>query len=487
MNNIVTIIGSGFGGIAAALRAKKKGFDVIIIERNNNIGGKAQLFKDDLFLFDAGPTIITAPYLFEELFNLFGKKLNDYIYFKEIKHLYKFCFFDETSLKYCNKLTTTQNNIKFISKNDLQNYTKLLFISQNFFDLCFKLFSNKPFTKLYQMLKCMPNFVKVKCYKSYFSLINILMRNHKLKQIFYIYPLLLGGNPYTVSCLYSLILYLELKWGIHFPYGGIGNLIQQLELLMREEGIKIYTGVSVKTIIKNTTKSISVILNNKHYINSNYIISNIEPKHLYKNIINGFKNKLVRKKKLYDLNYSFGLFILFFGVNCFYSNISHHTIFFNNTCTKALKNIFYKQYINKKNICIYLHHPNKTDHFCKSSTFYALIPVPNLKLFNNWSLYECEAFVQYILTILDSNLLPKFKQHINTCFYITPTFFKERYFSTFGCGFSISPNLNQIAWFRFHNKSEKIKNLYLVGAGTHPGAGIPGVLLSAKIIDKLII
>lgn len=484
MNNIITIIGSGFGGIAAALRAKKKGFDVIIIERNKNIGGKAQLFKDDHFIFDAGPTIITAPYLFEELFNLYGKKLNDYIYFTEIKNWYKFCFFDKTSFNSCNNLTKTKNTIKKFAQNDIENFTKLLFISQSFFDICFKIFSNKPFTNLYQFVKCMPHFVKLKGYKSYFALINLFIRNNKLKQIFSIYPLLIGGNPYTVSCLYSLILYLERKWGIHFPNGGIGTLIQKLELLMREEGIKIYTGVSVKKIVTHKKKAISVLLTNNHYIKSNYIISNIEPKHLYKNLIT---NNLFTKPILYDFNYSFGLFILFFGVNCFYSNISHHTILFNNNYTDSLKNVFYKQYFNNKNICIYLHHPNQTDHCCKQSTFYALIPVPNLIFYKTWSPFECEAFVQYILTILDANLLPKLKKNILTCFYITPTFFKERYLSTFGCGFSLSPNLNQIAWFRFHNKSENIKNLYLVGAGTHPGAGIPGVLLSAKIIDKLII
>ncbi|CAA3707752.1 phytoene desaturase family protein [Candidatus Portiera aleyrodidarum] len=486
MKNIIVIIGSGFGGIAAALRAKKKGFDVIIIERNKNIGGKAQIYKDNNLLFDTGPTIITAPYLFEELFNIFGKKINNYINFIELKNWYKFYFFDKTTFNYCNNLTKTKNNIKNFSQKDLESYNKLLLITKTFFEVCFKRFSNKPNNNIYQMIKCIPNFIKLKCYNSYFYLINHFIKNNKLKQIFSIYPLLIGGNPYKVSCLYSLILYLERKWGIHFPKGGIGYLIQKLEILMREEGIKIYTGVSVKKIITHKKKAISIILNNNHYINTNYIISNIEPRYLYKNIIN-IQNNLFIKKKLSNLEYSIGLFILYFGTNCFYSNISHHTIFFNNHYNKSIKNIFYKNCFNKKNICIYLHHPTKTDHSSTHSIFYALIPVPNLKLYNNWSMYESEKFVQSIIAILDSNLLPKLKKNIITCFYITPTFFKERYFSTYGSGFSISPNFNQISWFRFHNKSENIKNLYLVGAGTHPGAGIPGVLLSAKIIDKLII
>ncbi|CAA3707338.1 Phytoene dehydrogenase [Candidatus Portiera aleyrodidarum] len=484
MKNIIVIIGSGFGGIAAALRAKKKGFEVIIIERNKNIGGKAQIFKDNNFFFDTGPTIITAPYLFEELFNIFGKKLKTYVKILELKNWYKFYFFDNTSFKYCANITKTKNNIKNFSQNDLKNYKHLLFISQSFFDICFKIFSNKPFNNFYQMIKCIPIFINLKCYKSYFYLINHYLKNNKLKQIFSIYPLLIGGNPYKISCLYSLILYLERKGGIHFPKGGIGKLIQNLELLMLEEGIKIYTGVCVKKIITHKKKAISILLNNNHYINSKYIISNIEPIHLYKNIL---KKDLNIKKNLSNLEYSIGLFILYFGTNYFYSKISHHTIFFNKYYTKSIKNIFNNTCFSKTNICIYLHHPNQTDHFCKHSTFYALIPVPNLNLYNNWSRYESETFVQSIITILDSNLLPKLKKNIITCFYITPTFFKEKYHSIYGSGFSISPNLNQIAWFRFHNKSENIKNLYLVGAGTHPGAGIPGVLLSAKIIDKLII
>ncbi|AGI27206.1 Phytoene dehydrogenase [Candidatus Portiera aleyrodidarum] len=486
MKNIIVIIGSGLGGIAAALRAKKKGFDVIIIERNKNIGGKAQIYKDKTFFFDTGPTIITAPYLFEELFNIFGKKLPQYINFIELNHWYNFYFFDKTTFNYCNNVKKTKHNIKFFSKTDLESYNKLLLITKRFFEFCFKRFSKKTFNTIYHLIKCIPTFIKLKCYHSYFYLINHFIKNNKLKQIFSIYPLLIGGNPYKVSCLYSLILYLERKWGIHFPQGGIGYLINKLEMLMREEGIKIYTGVSVKKIITHKNKAISIILNNNYYINTNFIISNIEPRYLYKNLIK-MKNNLFIKKKLSKFEYSIGLFILYFGTNCFYSNISHHTIFFNKTYNKSIKNMFYTNCFNKKNICIYVHHPTITDHFCKHSTFYALIPVPNLKLYNNWSMYESEKLVQSIISILDSTLLPKLKKNIITCFYITPNFFKERYFSTYGSGFSLSPNFNQIAWFRFHNKSETINNLYLVGAGTHPGAGIPGVLLSAKIIDNLII
>lgn len=483
MKNIIIIIGSGFGGIAAALRAKKKGFDVIIIERNKNIGGKAQIFKDNNFLFDTGPTIITAPYLFEELFNIFGKKINTYIKFIELKIWYNFYFFDKTKFNYCKSFKKTKNNIIFFSKKDLESYNKLLLITKKFFEVFFNFFSNKPFHNIYQIIKCIPNFIKLKCYNSYFFLINNYIKNKKLKQNFSIYPLLIGGNPYKVSCFYSLILYLKCKLGIHFPKGGIGYLINKLEILMREEGIKIYTGVIVKNFITHKKKIIAIILNNNHYFNTNYIISNIEPIYLYKNLIK-IKNNLLIKRKL---EYSFGLFILYFGTNCFYSNIYHHTIFFNKNYNKSIKNIFYKKYFTKKNICIYLHHPTKTDKFFKNSIFYALIPVPNLKFYKNWSMYEIESFVQYIISILDSKLLPKLKKNIITCFYITPKFFKETYFSTYGSGFSISPNLNQIACFRFHNKSKIIKNLYLVGAGSYPGAGIPGVLLSAKIIDKLIL
>ncbi|CEI58801.1 phytoene desaturase family protein [Candidatus Portiera aleyrodidarum] len=486
MKNIIVIIGSGFGGIAAGLRAKKKGFDVIIIERNKNIGGKAQIYKDNNYIFDAGPTVITAPYLFSELYKLFGKKINNYIKFLELKNWYNFYFFDKTKFNYYKNLKKTEKNIKKFSKKDIYGYKKLLLITKIFFDNCFKYFSIKPFNNFYQMIKCIPFFIKLKCYKSYFNLIKIFIKNNNLKQMFFIYPLLIGGNPYKLSCLYSLIIYLERKWGIHFPKGGIGFLINKLEILMREEGIKIYTGVTVKKIITYKKKAIAIKLNNNHYIKTNYIVSNIEPKYLYNKLIN-IKNNFLIKKKLSNKEYSFGLFILYFGTNYFYSNIYHHTILFNNNYYFSIKNIFYKKHFNKKNISIYLHHPTRTDKLLKKSTFYALIPVPNLKYYKNWSRYENELFVQDIISILDSKLLPKLKKNIKTCFYITPKFFKKRYFNTFGSGFSISPNLNQIAWFRFHNKSELIKNLYLVGAGTHPGAGIPGVLLSAKLIDKFII
>ena len=243
------VIGGGFGGIAASLRLRAKGYNVELFERRAEIGGRAQVFKLDGFTHDAGPTVITAPFLFEELFNLFGKKLSDYITLVPVDPWYRFYFPDGTQFDYGGTLEDTLSEIQKFEPGDTEGYLRLLKHSERIFEVAFDGLSDQPFHKFSLLFKTTPTLVKLKCYRTVWQLVSTYLKNEKLRQAFSIQPLLLGGNPFDTTCIYSLIHFLERKWGIYFPIGGTGALVQAFKKLMAEEGIKITTNSTIERII----------------------------------------------------------------------------------------------------------------------------------------------------------------------------------------------------------------------------------------------
>ena len=480
------VIGAGFGGIASALRLKKKGYDVEIIDRCNSIGGRAQFFDIKGFKYDAGPTIITAPFLFKELFSLFNKKLEDYVTLKPLEIWYRFVFDDGSFFDYEQSTEKTIKNMRAISEKDADNYRSLLMQSKKIYDLAFETLAHKPFNSFFTMLNYLPSLLKFKSYKSVYSFTSKYLESEKLRRAFSIQPLLVGGNPFDTTCIYSLIHYLERAHGVFFSMGGTGSLVNALSKLMEEENIKITLNTSVNkfNIFK---KSITSIEDSKgREKKADIFVSNADPIYLYKNLIKLEGIGLKYKKKL--VRHSMGLYVLFFGTKKKFNSIQHHTILFGKQYYELLLKIF-KYYELPSDISIYLHRPTATDaSFAPKDcdSFYALVPVPNLlaKKFS-WS-SKAEEFKDLIFNILEKKLMPDLKKHIVQSFYMTPEDFKDKYLSDEGAGFSMAPYFTQSAWFRYHNKSEVVRNLYLVGAGTHPGAGLPGVVSSAKVLEKLL-
>ncbi len=484
--NKAIIIGGGFGGIASAIRLKKKGFDVELVDRCNFLGGRAQVFIRNGFKHDAGPTLITAPFLFKELFEMHNKKLSDYITLKPIDPWYRFVFTDGSHFDYVSSLDKTIDNISSINRKDAENYHKMLKASKNIYDLAFTELADKPFHNFLFMLKQLPALIKFRADKSVFSFISSYFQNEKIRRAFSIQPLLVGGNPFTTTCIYSLIHYLERKHGVYFAMGGTGALVKALQKLMIEIGIKIHLNTTIEKILVNNRKIEKIIDQNGQIRKADYFISNIDPSHLYNNLIKDQNNIILRYKKNF-YKHSMGLFVLFFGTRKKYSSVKHHTIIFGKQYKELLKKIFYFKELSD-DISIYLHRPTATDisfapRGCDS--FYALVPVPNLDANINWE-KEGGSVKDNIINVLEKTILTDLKKNIVDPFFMTPKSFEQDYLSFKGTGFSIAPYFTQSAWFRFHNKSEEIKNLFLVGAGTHPGAGIPGVLSSAKVLDKLL-
>ncbi len=483
----IIVIGSGFGGLAASLRLKAKGYEVTLLEKHPDLGGRARVFKKGKFIYDGGPTVITAPYLLEELFLLFNKKISDYVNIVPLNLWYRFVFSDGETFDYSGNKKLMENEIKKFSASDLKGYYNLVNFTEKIFNKGFTDLSDKPFNNLMFMLKQIPSLLNLKSYKSVYSLVSNYISDEKLRRVFSMHPLLVGGNPFTTTSIYTLILFLEKKWGIHYSMGGTGNVVKALEKLMKEENIEIIKDAEVTEILSKNNKVEAVKIGNNNKIICDYLVCNSDPPNVYKNLIKPKDNySFLFKQKIRRMDYSMGLFVYYFGSKKQYKDVAHHTIYFGNSYEKHLDKIF-EQKILSEDISYYLHRPSATDPNMAPSgqdAFYVLVPVPNNLSNINWS-NEGEKFKNLVLTKMDKSVLPGIKENVISDFYLTPDYFEKELATLHGSGFSIQPKFSQSAYFRFHNQSEIFKNLYFVGAGTHPGAGMPGVLSSAKVLDKL--
>ena len=481
------IVGAGFGGIASALRMRARGDDVILIDRLGAIGGRAQVFEKGGFRHDAGPTVITAPFLFDELFEFFGEKRSDHVEFRSLDTWYRFHFHDGSEFDYKASLEETLDEIARYSPQDVAGYQKLLKISKDIFDIGFTKLADKPFTRFGTMLAQIPSLLRLRSYLTVAGLVNKTIKHPKIRQAFSIHPLLVGGNPFNTTSIYALIHYLERKWGVYFAMGGTGELVRQLHLLMERHGIEIRLNTDITSINVKGNLVTGVTTGAGEVIEADRIICNGDPPTIYQQMMGSAKKS--RKKALPEsmTAYSMGLYVLFFGTRKTYDDIAHHTIWMGPRFKELLHDIFDKK-IMADDFSLYLHRPTATDKSfapdgCDS--FYVLCPVPNLQGNVNWD--EAGPDLRNrIVSALEDSIMPGLSDVITDDFYMTPVDFKNDYRSMHGAGFSIAPLFTQSAWFRYHNQDPDYANLFFAAAGAHPGAGMPGVLCSAKVVEALV-
>ena len=486
MNKHAVVIGSGFGGMAAALRARKLGFEVTLIERLEQLGGRARTFKRDGHTFDAGPTVITAPFLFEELFELFDRQLPEYAEILPVSPWYRYEFSDGSRMDYGGTVEDTVNEIERLSPRDVEGYKRLLAHSKRIFDVGFGELAHVPFNRLWFMLKQVPALVRLGCYRTVWQFTKRYLKDERLRRAFSIQPLLVGGNPFNTTSIYSLIHYLERRWGVHFPRGGTGALVAAMGRLMQEVGVDIRLNQEVQKICIEDGQVTGVQFANGDSMAADLVICNGDPAQIYRSLVPRVDRKRWTDRRIDALKYSMGLYVLYFGTTCQYQDVEHHTIVFGEQYQELLQRIFAGEPAGD-DLSLYLHRPTATDPALApdgKDTFYVLAPVPNLQ-HHDW-LAARDQVRERVIDILEERVLPNLRQHMDVCFDLDPTQFDADYGSRWGAGFSIAPIFTQSAYFRFHNRSEDIKNLYLVGAGTHPGAGVPGVLSSAKVVEHLL-
>jgi phytoene desaturase len=481
------VIGAGFGGIASALRLKAKGYKVTLIDRCEQLGGRAQSFERNGFRHDAGPTVITAPFLFDELFELFDEQLSDYITLVPLKPWYRFEYADGEHFDYGGSLEETLAEIRRIEPADCAGYLKLLEHSKRIFDVGFTELSAQSFDSFWVMLKQIPRLIRLQSYKTVWQLVTRYLKNDQLRQAFSIQPLLVGGNPFDTTSIYGLIHYLERAYGVHFAMGGTNAIIVALENLMIRQGIDIQLGKTVKSLVIEGSSIKGVTLENGENLRADVVVSNADPAYLYRHMVEPKKQSYMTRFKAKKPKFSMGLFVLYFGTTQRYPDVAHHTIWLGKRYRELLEDIFDHKVLSD-DFSLYLHRPTATDpSFAPDGcdSFYVLCPVPNLLGGQDWAI-EGPKLRDQIVAALDKTTLPNLSKTITADFYMTPKDFEKNYLSEHGAGFSIAPLFSQSAWFRFHNRAEGLQNLYVVGAGTHPGAGLPGVISSAKVVDSLI-
>ena len=485
MTHRALVVGAGFGGMAAAIRLRAKGYSVLLLDRCSALGGRAQVFHRGGFRHDAGPTVITASFLFEELFALHGKRLSDYVELVDLDPWYRFRFPDGTYFNYGGSVEDTLAEIARISPPDCKGYLALVAESKKIFAVGFEQLADKPFHSLGTMLGLLPSLVALGGYRSVWQLVTTYIQHPWLQRAFSVSPLLVGGNPFDTTSIYSLIHYLERKWGIQFAMGGTGALVTALAALMHEIGVEVRLNSTVEQIIIEQGAAQGVVLSTGERIHADLVVSDADPLFLYSKMID--KPAFVPRMKLKLAQSSMGLFVLYFGTTRRYEDVAHHTIWFGDRYRELLQDIFHNHHLGE-DFSLYVHRPTATDPSfappgCDS--WYVLAPVPNLQSGTDWN-DVAESYGDSILKALEDTMMPDLRAHITERFHMTPLDFQDRYRSVHGAGFSLAPILRQSAWFRFHNRAEGVENLYLVGAGTHPGAGLPGVLSSAKVLDHLI-
>lgn len=481
------VVGGGFGGIAASLRLRAKGYDVTVFDRCERLGGRAQVFERAGFRHDAGPTVLTAPFLFDELFELFGRNRSDYVDLVPVEPWYRFEFPDGERFDYGGSVEQTLEEIARLSPSDVNGYRALLERSRRIFQVGFSELGDQPFHSWTAMVRQVPSLLRLGSYRTVWQLVSRYLEDPRLRQAFSIHPLLVGGSPFDTTSIYALIHYLERRWGVHFAMGGTGALIDALDRLMREVGIDVRLRTTVERIVVEDGVAKGVQLAGGGRSSADVVVSNADPMHLYGGMLDPAEQRFSARIKRRRAHLSMGLFVLFFGSRRRYPDVAHHTIWLGRRFRGLLDDIFHGGSL-PEDFSLYLHRPTATDPSfappgCDS--FYALAPVPNLTADVDWASAGPQ-LRDRIVGALDGSVLPGLAEAITGDFFMTPEDFASSYLSVGGAGFSVAPLFRQSAWFRFHNRAEGPSNLYLVGAGTHPGAGVPGVLSSAKVLEHLV-
>jgi phytoene desaturase len=484
----IVVIGSGFGGLAAAIRLQVMGHDVTIVEQRDKPGGRAYVYEQDGFTFDGGPTIITAPQLIEELFTIAGRSMADYVQIVPVSPFYNIRFEDGSVFRYTGEQAQVEAEVSRFSPGDLDGYRRFREKTADIFETGFGMI-DRPFLTLGSFAKILPDLVRLRSDRSVATFVNRYIKDERLRQVFSFHPLLVGGNPFRATSIYALIHHLEQKWGVWFAMGGTGAVVRALVQLFEELGGTIRLSTPAREILINpaSKRATGVRLDGNEVLNADVVISNGDVADTYMRLVPPQYREKNSDKYLENLDYSMSLFVIYFGTNRKYDEVAHHEILLGPRYEGLLQDIF-KRKVLAKDFSLYLHRPTATDPSLAPpgcDAFYVLSPVPHLGGDTDWTT-AAQPYRDAIMQYLEERYLPNLRQHIVTETRIDPIHFRDVLTSYKGSAFSVEPTLTQSAWMRPHNRSEDIPNLYFAGAGTHPGAGIPGVISSGKTTAELI-
>ena len=481
------VIGSGVGGLAAAVRLGARGYRVTVLEKLDAPGGRAYVYKQDGFTFDAGPTIITAPYLLEELWALAGARLSDDVELREMDPFYRIRFDDGSVLRCVADEDEMRAEVARFEPRDVAGFERFLRDSASIYDVAFTELADASFHEFKSLIAAAPDLVRLGGFRSVYSKVAQYFTNEKLRIAFSFHPLLIGGNPFSTTAYYCLISHLERLHKVHFAMGGTGSIVKGLARLTEKLGGAFRFDCEVEQIVVENGRARGVRLKGGEIIPADIVVSNADAAFTYTSLLSQTKRKRWTDAKLDRAKYSMSLFVWYFGTNRRFDDVYHHEMVLGPRYEGLLRDIFDRKKL-ADDFSLYLHRPTMTDPSLAPpgcDSFYALAPVPHLDSGVDWT-QMAEPYRRRIEQRLEETVMPGLSQSIVTSRVLTPLDFRDRLLSVKGAAFSLEPRLFQSAWFRPHNKSEEVEGLYLVGAGTHPGAGLPGVISSAKVVEGLV-
>lgn len=485
------VIGAGLGGLSAAMRLGSKGYSVTVIDRLDRVGGRGSSITKNGFRFDLGPTILTVPQIFEQLWKDCGKDFAADVELVPLDPFYEIRWQDGSRFQV---RSSEEEMLAEVTRNfpkDLKGYCKFLEDCEKRYVFGFEGLGRRPMNKIWDLLKEIPGFIRLRADRSVYAHVSARVKDPKFRMALSFHPLFIGGDPRNVTSMYILVSHLEKAFGVHYVKGGVQALADAMANVIKEQGGQVLLNSNVENITLNNQKADGVTLENGLKLNADIVVSNADPGWTYNKLLPNYKKKRWTEKKLKKSRWSMGLFVWYFGTKntrTKWQDVGHHTIMNGPRYRGLLADIFDRQFL-ADDMSIYLHRPSVTDPSAApkgDDCFYALSPVPNLKTSNpiDWS-EELEGYKNKMRMVLEETI-PGFSDAIIAEHILTPKDFEERYLSPYGSGFSLEPRIFQSAWFRPHNVSEDIENLYLVGAGTHPGAGIPSVVTSSEVLSQLV-
>ena len=484
------VIGAGLGGLSAAMRLGSKGYSVTVIDRLDRVGGRGSSVTKNGFRFDLGPTILTVPQVFEKLWKDCGKDFAGDVELVPLDPFYEIRWQDGSRFQV---RSSEEEMLAEVTRNfpkDLKGYCKFLEDCEKRYVFGFEGLGRRPMNKIWDLLKEIPGFIRLRADRSVYSHVSTRVKDPKFRMALSFHPLFIGGDPRNVTSMYILVSHLEKAFGVHYVKGGVQALADAMANVVKEQGGQVLLNSNVENITLSKQKADGVMLENGLKLNADIVVSNADPGWTYNKLLPNQKKRWT-EKKLKKSRWSMGLFVWYFGTKNTkkkWQDVGHHTIMNGPRYRGLLADIFDRQFL-ADDMSIYLHRPSVTDPSVApkgDDCFYALSPVPNLKTSNpiDWS-KELEGYKNKMRMVLEETI-PGFSDAIIEEHILTPKDFEERYLSPYGSGFSLEPRIFQSAWFRPHNVSEDIENLYLVGAGTHPGAGIPSVVTSSEVLSQLV-
>ena len=484
----IIVIGSGFGGLSVAARLAARGHQVELFEKRDKLGGRAYVYDIDGYRFDGGPTVITAPWIFDEIWEAAGRRRQDYFQLVACDPFYRIFDHNHQPFDVNGDHEAMLGQIGRRNLADVEGFSNFIASTKEIFEKGMALI-DRPFLNLSDMIRVVPDLIRLQSYRSVYGYVSKFFQDSFLRSCFSFQPLLIGGNPLDAASIYVLIHYLEREWGIHYAMGGTGAIIAAFDRLLQELGVNIHLNVEVDRILIENRKAQGIRLQDGSIHKADIVVSNADVAWTYLNLIPEQQRPHNSDRRIKSKNYSMSLFVIYFGTKRQYRNagLAHHNIMMNQRYKGLLRGIFGIGRL-PQDFSLYLHMPSLTDPSLApegGETFYVLSPVPHLGADIDWAL-QAQPYRDAIMAFLEQNYLPDLRANIVAEHRIDPRHFEGTLNSYLGSAFSIQPTLTQSAWFRPHNRSEDVDNLYFVGAGTHPGAGVPGVLSSGKIVDNLI-